>query len=177
MTKVMGALVTFAACHMTCRPHRLGTYTQPTTLSMKFNLKTAAIGSLAALALLAAPLGLMKSVHAEGGGRGHHLEQLDLSDAQRSQIEAIRTNTRSQIDSVLTANQQATLENSEQRGRRAFRELDLSEDQREQLREIHEASRDRVSSVLTDAQRSQLEERREQRSERRDLRREGRTQS
>ncbi|MEL7359286.1 MAG: hypothetical protein AAFN40_22365 [Cyanobacteria bacterium J06560_6] len=26
MTKVMGALVTFAACHMTYRPHRLGTY-------------------------------------------------------------------------------------------------------------------------------------------------------
>ncbi|MEL6491663.1 MAG: hypothetical protein AAFV85_07470 [Cyanobacteria bacterium J06634_6] len=144
---------------------------------MKFNLKTVAIGSLAALALLAAPLGLVKASHAEGGRGGQHLEQLDLSEAQRTQIEAIRTDTRSQIESVLTADQQATLENSEQRGRRAFRELDLSEDQREQLRAIHEDSRDQVSEVLTDEQRSQLEEMREQRGDRRGVRRENRLES
>ena len=144
---------------------------------MKFNLKTVAIGSLAALALLAAPLGLVKASHAEGGRGGQRLEQLDLSEAQRTQIEAIRTDTRSQIESVLTADQQATLENSEQRSRRAFRELNLSEDQREQLRAIHEDSRDQVSEVLTDEQRSQLEEMREQRGNRRGVRRETRQES
>lgn len=138
---------------------------------MKFNLKTAAIGSLAALALLAAPLGLMKIAHAEGVGRGDRFEQLNLSDAQRTQLEAIRTDTRSQVEAILTTEQQTALENSEERGPRAFRQLDLSEDQRQQLRAIYEDSREEISAILTDEQRSQIEDMRQQRIDRRGSRR------
>ena len=146
------------------------------TIQLKsVSLKTVAMGSIAALALLAAPLSLVQSAHAEGGRRADSLEQLNLSEAQTSQIEAIRAEARSQRESVLTPEQQTALENSELRGRRALRQLDLSDTQRSQLRDIHQAAREQVSNVLTDEQRSQLEaireERREGRHERRSQRR------
>ncbi|MEL7143770.1 MAG: hypothetical protein AAFY33_04680 [Cyanobacteria bacterium J06643_4] len=133
-----------------------------------FNFKAASFCGLAAFALLAAPVGLTQSAHAQEGNRsGDRLErmaeELNLSDAQRSDIEAIFQNSRAQMQSVLTAEQQTILENSEHRGRRAFRELDLSEDQRTELRSIREASQEQVSSVLTAEQREQLEALREQR--------------
>lgn len=133
-----------------------------------FNLKAASFCGLAAFALLAAPMSLMQSAHAQDGNRlGERLErmaeELNLSDAQRSDIAAIFQDSRAQMQSVLTAEQQSTLENSEHRGRRAFRELDLSEDQRTELRSIREASQEQVSNVLTAEQREQLEAIREQR--------------
>ncbi|MEL6603073.1 MAG: hypothetical protein AAFP20_07590 [Cyanobacteria bacterium J06614_10] len=176
----MGTTMTFAASQ---RPHGLntvGTYRANTTAqalapthspttqkSMKFNLKTVSVGSLFALAMLIAPLSTVASAQAEGGRRGgHHLEQLDLSEAQTEQIEAIRADAREQIGDVLTSEQRATLENSEGRGRRAFRELDLSEDQRNEIRAIHEDSREQVNEILTPAQRQQVEEIRENHLER-----------
>ncbi|MEL6937581.1 MAG: Spy/CpxP family protein refolding chaperone [Cyanobacteria bacterium J06598_1] len=139
---------------------------------MKFNLKAVSFGAIATLSLLAVPLAMTHSAHAEGGRRGHHLEQLDLSEAQTADIEAIREGTRSQMQSVLTAEQRTQLENSENQGRRAFRQLDLSESQREQLRSIREASREEIKGVLTAEQQAQLEEMHEQRG-RRGGRREG----
>ena len=119
-----------------------------------FSLKSASLCGLAVLAVLAAPVGLIQSAHAQEGSRqGDRIERLaedlNLSDAQRADIESIHQNARAQLQSVLTAEQQTILENSEQRGRRAFRELDLSEDQRTELRAIGEASREQVSNVLT----------------------------
>lgn len=128
---------------------------------MKFNLTTITFSSLVALALLVAPWALGGSAQAGGGRRGHHLEQLNLTDAQSAQIQTIRTDTRSQMRAVLTAEQRALLENSESGGRRAWRNLDLSDDQRSQLRSIREASHEQVSEVLTDEQLQQLEEMRE----------------
>jgi len=177
MTFVMGQSVTFAASqtpHLLTKletskrkenlcsiPSNLFNKTQKT---MKFNLKTISLASLAALALIAAPA--MQSAHAEGG-RGRHFEQLNLTEAQTEQIEAIRESSRAQRDAVLTNEQQAILENSETGGRRAFRQLDLSEDQREQLRAIRESSREQIGEVLTAEQREQLEEMHSQRRGRR----------
>jgi Spy/CpxP family protein refolding chaperone len=132
---------------------------------MKFNLKTAALTSFAAIVLLSAPLGMINTAQAEGGRSGHRLEQLDLTDAQSTQIEAIHTNARAQMRSILTEEQIATLESSE--GRRAWRALDLSDSQREQLRSIREASREEISAVLTEEQRAQVQSMREERHGRR----------
>jgi len=134
---------------------------------MTFNFKTFAFAGFSAIALLATPFVMTPSAHAEGGRRGNALEQLDLTDSQSSQIEAIRDDAKAQVQTVLTAAQRATLENSEARGRRAFRELDLSEAQREEMRAIREASREEISAVLTDAQREQLESMRAERESRR----------
>ena len=134
---------------------------------MNFNIKAVSFASLAAIALLATPMGMVNAAQAEGGRRGHHLEQLDLTEAQRTEIEAIHTDARAQVQDLLTTEQQATLENSEVRGRRAFRQLDLSESQREQMRAIREDAREQISAILTDEQREQLEEMRVQRGERR----------
>lgn len=133
---------------------------------MKLNLKNISLAAIATLTLLAAPLVTVQSAQAEGGRRGQRLEQLNLSDTQTSQIEAIRSDARSQIQSVLTDEQQAQLENSESQGRRAMRELDLSDSQREEIRSIHEASREEVQSILTPEQQAQVEEMRAQHSER-----------
>ena len=141
---------------------------------MKLNLKTISLGGLAAFALIVMPISAMQSAHAEGGRRGGHLEQLDLTEAQSEQIEAIREDARSQVDAVLTDEQQATLENSETRGRGAFRALNLSQDQREQLRAIRESSKEQMNEVLTEEQREQIEEIRSQHREGREGRRQGR---
>ncbi|MEM9151984.1 MAG: hypothetical protein AAGB19_16230 [Cyanobacteria bacterium P01_F01_bin.3] len=140
---------------------------------MKFNLKKFSLVGLAAATLLASPVLVNQSAHAEGGRRGEVLEQLDLTDAQASEIESIREDAKAQMRTVLTPEQQATLENSEVRGRRAFRQLDLSESQREQLQAIRESSREEVSEVLTSEQLEQLEELREEYEGRRGERRSG----
>lgn len=139
---------------------------------MKFNLKSLAMGSVAAIALISAPLAMTSS--ARPGGPGHMreaFEQLDLTDAQSDQIEAIFTDARAQVGEVLDAEQQATLEAAMENGRRAWRELDLSDEQRDQLRSIREASREEVKEVLTAEQLEQLEDMRAQRGNRRGGRR------
>ncbi|EDX86456.1 LTXXQ motif family [Synechococcus sp. PCC 7335] len=133
---------------------------------MKFNLKTFSLGSLAAIALLSAPLVFISSAQAGGAHRiGHHLEQLNLSDDQSSQIQAILTDTRSQVQAVLTEEQRAILESTE--GRRAWKELDLTDSQRDQIRSISEASREEVRALLTEEQRDQLQSMRQARRDRR----------
>ncbi len=127
------------------------------TQTMKFNLVSITLGSLAALTLVVAPFGMMRFAHAEGGGRGHHLEQLNLSDEQAAQIEALRTSAHDQMEAILTDEQRTALESSENQGRRAWRQLDLSEDQRSQLRTIRESTREQIGALLTDEQRQQME--------------------
>lgn len=130
---------------------------------MKLNFKTISLGSLAAVALLIAPLAWVHSADANGGGRrGFHLEQLDLTEDQSAQVEAIRTDARSQMEALLTPEQQAILEGSES-PREAFRSLVLSDEQRQQMRAIREASREQIRTVITDEQRQQLEEMRPER--------------
>ncbi len=121
---------------------------------MKFNLKTVSLGSLAALALVVAPLAV-QAVRADdnGGHRGGHLEQLNLSAEQTTQIEAIRANAQSQKDALLTAEQRATLAAGDRRG---WRGLDLTEAQRSQMDAIREASKTRIEAVLTPDQQQQL---------------------
>ena len=123
---------------------------------MKLNFKTISFGILAAT-LLTTPLALMKAANAVGGdGRGAKFEQLDLTEAQTSQIEAIRTETRSQVETVLTPEQRTTLENTESE-RGGLRGLDLTDEQRSQIRTLEEGSREQMNAILTDEQRQTLE--------------------
>lgn len=125
---------------------------------MNFNFKTLSLGSLAAIALIAAPLTWVHTANAEGNSRGGHpLEQLTLTEAQSTQVEAIRTETRSQMEAVLTPEQRQTLAASNS-PREGFRALDLSDDQRSEIRTLRESSREQINAILTDEQRQQLAE-------------------
>ena len=140
---------------------------------MKLTAKTTAI-TLAAMAVLAAPLAFGRAAQADNhGGRGCQrlTEQLDLSDAQATQIETIKDQSRDQMRGVLTEDQQATLEGSENNGRRAWRQLDLTDEQKEQLQAIRQSTRDEVRAVLTEEQQAQFDTLREQRRQRRSERR------
>ncbi len=86
------------------------------------------------------------------------MEDLNLTDAQTAEIEAIRTAARSQAEAVLTPEQQAIVANSDS-PREAMRSLDLTDAQRQQLRSIHEDSHQKINAVLTDEQRQQLPQR------------------
>ena len=127
---------------------------------MNFDFKTVALGSLAALSLVAAPFVWTRIANANDGndGRGgHRFEQLDLTEAQSSQIEAIRTETRSQMEAVLTPEQRETLADSDSL-KAGLRALDLTDEQRDQIRSLKEDSREQIGAVLTDEQRQQLSE-------------------
>lgn len=95
-----------------------------------------------------------------GGKGGMMLEQLNLTDEQQAQIDAIRDDAKAQSLNVLTDAQRAEVESSleaDEPLHHGMRDLDLSEEQRQQLRAIHEASHEAVENVLTDEQRQQLE--------------------
>jgi periplasmic protein CpxP/Spy len=121
--------------------------------TMTFNWKTISLASLSAMTLIAAPLAMTHLAQAQELGRdglGHdRFEQLDLTEAQSTQLETIRNNTRSQIQAVLTPEQQTTLDNE---GPRGLKSLGFSEDQRSQIRSIREASKEEIGTVLTDEQ-------------------------
>lgn len=100
------------------------------------------------------------SANAEGRG-GRLAEELNLSAAQQEQVDALREQTRSQIQNVLTPEQQATVEAAIANGenpRRALRSLSLTEDQRTEMREIKDSKRTAMQDILTPEQRAQFEE-------------------
>ncbi|MEM9806378.1 MAG: Spy/CpxP family protein refolding chaperone, partial [Cyanobacteria bacterium P01_D01_bin.56] len=100
-------------------------------------------------------------------------EELNVTPEQQAELDAIRENAHSQMDTVLTDDQLATLEGTTGRDRkRAMRQLDLSEEQRTQIRSIRQDSRAAVEEVLTDEQQAQLQAMKEERHERRKNRRE-----
>lgn len=106
-----------------------------------------------------------------GGGLGHGggpgllspyhteiVEQLDLSAEQQADIEALRSQVRTQVEAVLTPDQQTQLSTAFDSGEvfGVLRDLDLDADQRDQLRSIMWSAHDQASTILTDAQRDEL---------------------
>lgn len=162
MTKVTGQLVTFSTSEIKARLPKLKQSinqrgTNQAASLMNFNFKAIALGSLAAIALVAAPIAWTHSANADDNGRGDRFEQLNLTADQSSQIEAIRTETRSQIEAVLTSEQRAALGEGESM-KRGLRSLDLTDEQREQIRAIKDGKREQIEAILTEEQRQQLAE-------------------
>jgi len=131
------------------------------------------LAGAAVVALCLAPA----TVDAQPGGdrqgppkMGRIFSQLDLTDAQKSQLERIRDETREQIRNILTPEQRTAVESAisnGQRPREAMRAANLSQEQREQVRSIHRATREKMKNVLTPEQRQQLEQMRQSRRENR----------
>jgi len=102
-------------------------------------------------------------------GRQAIWEQLNLTEQQRSQIEAIRQAKRQEMEAVLTPEQRSQLEAARQSGnpRGAMRNLNLTEAQKTQLRQIRESGRQQMEAVLTPEQRQILESARQNRQQNR----------
>ena len=117
-----------------------------------------------AIALMFAASGLIpgsiKAAMADTGHahRGGHvlMQQLNLSDDQKSQIQQYRQSEKQQIDAILTADQKAAIQQARQNHTRP--NLNLSDDQKAQMKAIHQQTEANIKSVLTSEQQQQLQQ-------------------
>jgi periplasmic protein CpxP/Spy len=115
-----------------------------------------------------------------GGLPGHMMKDLNITEQQKTQLQAIREKTRSRIEAVLTDAQKQQLaatkqqkmaelkqrrESGQKRGegkgkrggmKGVFESLNLSEQQKSQIKTIMQESRKEMSSVLTAEQKAKI---------------------
>jgi Spy/CpxP family protein refolding chaperone len=92
------------------------------------------------------------------------LEELDLTDAQQTELNQIREASRAEMAAVLTDEQRAAFQSGLAAGEpmpAVLRSLDLSDDQRATLRTIVEDGLAEARDVLTPEQQAQIDELRE----------------
>ena len=104
--------------------------------------------------------------HGQRGGSGRRgdivqaLANLDLSEAQRGDIETIFANSRAELETLLSAEQRTAFQTTfadTQDFRAAVEAANLTEDQRDAARDIMGSSRDDIAAVLTEDQLEQLQ--------------------
>jgi periplasmic protein CpxP/Spy len=110
-------------------------------------------------------------------GRKGIWQELGLTDAQKTQIQEIRRNSREEINKILTEEQRAQLaqvknsmqNQSSRRGgwKSMMDSLNLSEEQKTQIREVKRSQKAQIEAVLTEEQREQFKKIREERRARR----------
>lgn len=101
--------------------------------------------------------------------------ELGLTDAQKSQLQQIRRNTRSQIEAVLTAEQKAQLQAAKQQAqqgqrpqmKKVWQSLNLTEAQKSQIQSIKNSSRQQMDAVFTPEQKAKLQQMRQNRQQNR----------
>lgn len=96
-----------------------------------------------------------------GMGRGMKFEQLNLTDAQKAQIQQIKQSTRQQMDAIFTPAQKEQRRLA--REQRQKPNLNLTEDQKAKLKAIRQSSKSQMEAVLTAEQKQKLQELRQQR--------------
>lgn len=131
------------------------------------------IAAAFALSLTAVPFAVNAQINSQTptqvkGDRNGRFERLGLSEEQKTQIQQIRQNTRTQIEGILTLEQRQQLEAAKQqrqnqpeqgqRPKRGFASLNLTEEQKTRMREIKESEKNQIKGILTTEQRQQLEQ-------------------
>ncbi|MBW4513478.1 MAG: P pilus assembly/Cpx signaling pathway, periplasmic inhibitor/zinc-resistance associated protein [Scytonematopsis contorta HA4267-MV1] len=104
---------------------------------------------------------LIVAQNAQNRQNNNKWERLNLTQEQRTQIEAIKRETRSQIEGILTPEQRQQAQtawnnNGGDKPKNGLRNLNLSDEQRTQVREIMRSSKEKMEAVLTDEQKEQL---------------------
>lgn len=137
---------------------------------------TVAVGAVAIPNLVAAQNTTQNSSekhkpHHQGGG----WKQLNLTEAQKAQMKAIRESAKTRSQSVFTPEQRAIMEQARQSGDRkgVKKSLNLTDAQKQQLKAIAEDTKTQMKNVLTPAQQQQLEQMQQQRKDRRSMMRQG----
>ncbi|MBG1263903.1 Spy/CpxP family protein refolding chaperone [Nostoc commune] len=103
-------------------------------------------------------------------------KELDLTDAQKTQMQAIKRDSRTKMEAVFTPEQKAKLEAAKQarqaqrqagqgqrqpgerRGKGGYADLNLTEAQKTQIRQIRESEKQQIQALLTPEQRQKLEQ-------------------
>lgn len=120
------------------------------------------LAGMLAISVVTTPLAV------KAGGNYQGKTGLELTQQQRTQMEQIHRNTRSQMEAILTPEQkqsfQAALE--QRRGMRAaIAAMNLSPQQQTQLRNIMQSARTQKDAILTSEQKQQLQEWRAERQQ------------
>ncbi|MBC6432652.1 P pilus assembly/Cpx signaling pathway, periplasmic inhibitor/zinc-resistance associated protein [Nostoc sp. HG1] len=103
-------------------------------------------------------------------------KELGLTDAQKTQMQAIKRDSRTKMEAVFTPEQKAKLEAAKQarqaqrqagqgqrqpgerRGKGGYADLNLTEAQKTQIRQIRESEKQQIQALLTPEQRQKLEQ-------------------
>ncbi|MBM0742755.1 hypothetical protein JOY44_14255 [Phormidium sp. CLA17] len=86
------------------------------------------------------------------------MNRLNLTDSQKTQMQQIRQNTKSEINAYLQS--QGITVPQGQNPREAMRSLNLSEAQKAQLKAIYQKGKQQVQAILTTEQKAMMQERR-----------------
>jgi periplasmic protein CpxP/Spy len=92
--------------------------------------------------------------------------RIQLSDAQKTEMEKIRLDTRSRIEKIFTAQQKKQLQAAIKAGQppqQAFGSLKFTPEQQTRLRDIMQSSQQKVEAILTPEQKQQLVQMRQNR--------------
>jgi periplasmic protein CpxP/Spy len=102
-------------------------------------------------------------------GRGGAMEKLNLTEAQKTQMQQIRAEQRTKMDAILTDAQKAEWQQAKQERRRP--NLNLTEAQKTQMKAIRQETKARMDALLTAEQKQQLQQMRQERMQNRGQRR------
>lgn len=150
------------------------------------NFQTKLLPLLASAIALSLPVGVALPAFSQSANpappteRHHsmrHLNFLNLTSDQQTQMDQIREDTRSQIEAILTPDQRAQLQrerdnrdaprpNADRGMHRLFDTLNLTDDQRSQIETVIRSSKARMDAILTPEQRQQLQQHRQQHEQR-----------
>jgi Spy/CpxP family protein refolding chaperone len=89
---------------------------------------------------------------------GNLMRDLNITTAQKAEFDRIKTETRQQMEAILTPEQKLAIQNSRRQGRHphhTMRAANLTPEQRTKAEEIMQASRRKMAAVLT-AEQKQL---------------------
>lgn len=89
---------------------------------------------------------------------------LDLTEEQKTKLQEVQENYRSQIDDILTSEQKDELKAEMESGkkpREVISNLELSSEQKEKMQELRKSQREEISSILTPEQKQKLKQRRQ----------------
>lgn len=134
------------------------------TKFFRFSLIAANLLAIAALApaiSLALPSAAFSQPQGENRANRPNFPELNLTEAQKSQMKSLSENTRKQINEVLTDAQKSQLQASIKSGtkpRAAMQALNLSEDQKSKIRAIKESGKQSRQALLTPEQKQKLSE-------------------
>lgn len=81
---------------------------------------------------------------------GNQAKKANLTEAQKTQLEQVKNNARSEIEAVLTAEQQTELQNALDNGQKmkaAVRNLNLSSEQQSQLDRIMQSAKQQKRAI------------------------------
>jgi periplasmic protein CpxP/Spy len=120
-----------------------------------------ALGAGAVIAPLSTGFAFAQTPSPQPHHQSRQLSGLNLTQQQQDQIDQIRNQTRSQVESILSETQRTQIRTAMQQGqdfRAAAAAANVSADQQAQIRQIFQASRQQMASVLTPDQQQQLQQ-------------------